>query len=79
MENGTRLFIGNFILSVSKFNNSEVALLSKHTGEFVKLNRSKTNKILRKVKRIFKIPTYNEIFCFHCVDHDKLINILKGK
>ena len=79
MEKGTRLFIGNFILSISKFNESEVAIISKHTDEFVKLNRSKTNKILRKVKRNFKHLTCTETFCFHCWDHEKLVNILKGK
>jgi hypothetical protein len=79
MEKGTKVLIGNFILSISKFNNSEVALLSKHTGEFVKLERAKTNKILRKVKRNFKHLTCNKTFCFWCSDHNKLINILKGK
>ena len=79
MKKGTKMIIGNFILSISKYDESDVALLSKHTNEFVKLKRSKTNKILRKVKRSFKIPNYYETFCFHCWDHEKLVNILKGK
>jgi hypothetical protein len=82
IKKGTLISAGNHLVSIGTFNTSDVAILSKHTNEFVKLERAKTNKKLKKVKRVFKSKLNNDTeFVFEFFSDDdivKLISILKG-
>lgn len=45
---------GNFKVSIGTYDTRDVAIFSKHSGEFVKLKQAKVSKKLRKIKRQFK-------------------------
>lgn len=47
---------GNFMVSIGHYSTTEVALFSKTSGNFVKLNKAnlKRSKTLRKIKRKFR-------------------------
>lgn len=74
--------IGNIILSIGR-ETQWVALFSPNTNEFIKLNKSKTNRILRKVKKNLRVwLNCDETFNFGHMTPDttnQLIDILKGK
>ena len=78
----TLLNIGNIVVSMGRETHF-VALISPHTNEFIKLDRAKTNRILRKVKRNLKTwLNSDDTFTFEHMTPDttnQLINILKGK
>ena len=70
-----------FELSISRFNEKELAILHKNKSGFAPLNSK--SKILQKAKRRFKSNICDrESFCFSFMtneDRDELINILNGK
>jgi hypothetical protein len=82
IKKGTLISAGNHLVSIGKYDKSDVAILSKHTGKFVKLERTKTNNKLKKVKRLFFYALNNDTdFVFEFLTDDKtreLISILKG-
>jgi len=43
IKKGTLISAGNHLVSIGAFNRSDIAILSKHTHKFVKLERAKTN------------------------------------
>ena len=51
---GAQINAGNFIVSIGSFNTAHVAIISKSSGNFVKLQQAKKSKKLRQVKRKFK-------------------------
>ena len=55
-KKGQNIVCKNFDISIGIFDSREVALFSKITGKFVKMNKAnlKRSKKLRKVKRLFK-------------------------
>jgi len=73
---------GNFQVSIGTFSSSEIAIISKSSGNFVNLEQIKTSKRLRKVKRLLKSNINSDstfTFSFMQDDQiDKLIQILKG-
>ncbi len=73
---------GNHLVSIGREGN-QLAIMSLHSGEWVELKRTKTNKRLRKVKREFKIwLTDSRDFFFERLDKvqmERIIDILKGK
>ena len=81
-KRGTTINAGNHLISIGTFTTSEIAILSKHTHEFTKLERTKTNKKLKKAKRRFKsFLCCDTSFCFRSFTDDminELILILKG-
>ena len=81
-KKGTLISAGNHLISIGTFNTSEIAILSPFTMEFTKLERTKTNKRLKKAKKIFKsFIACDTTFCFrHFTDDmtNELISILKG-
>lgn len=82
MKKNTLHRAGNHIVSIGK-DGHQLAIMSAHTGDWVDLNRSKTNKRLRKVKRLLKsnLVDENQFFFEFVIDEEKqkVINILKGK
>jgi len=82
IKKGTLISAGNHLVSIGAFNRSDIAILSKHTHKFVKLERAKTNKKLKKVKRLFFYHLNNDTdFVFEFFTDDKtrqLISILKS-
>ena len=82
IKKATLISAGNHLVSIGTFKTSDIAILSKHTHEFVKLERAKTNKKLKKVKRLFKSNLNNDTdFVFEFFTDDKtrqLISILKS-
>lgn len=81
-KKGTLISAGNHLVSIGTFKTSDIAILSKYTHRFVKLERAKTNNKLKKVKRLFKSNLNNDTdFVFEFFTDDKtreLISILKG-
>mgnify|MGYP003109204286 CR=1 FL=1 len=81
-KKGTTIQAGNHLVSIGTFDTGDIAILSKHTHDFTKLERTKTNKRLKKAKRRFKsFLACDTTFCFrHFSDDmtDELIFILKG-
>jgi len=73
---------GNHIVSIG-IDGHQLAIMSARTGDWVSLQRAKTNKRLKKVKRIFKsnICCWNDFFFEHMLQEDieRVINILRGK
>jgi hypothetical protein len=73
---------GNHLVSIGR-DGHQVAIQSLHTGEWVDLKRSKTNKRLRKIKREFKLwLVCDKQFFFERMSTEntiRLIEILKGK
>lgn len=73
---------GNHVVSIG-IDGHQLAIMSAHTGDWVGLERAKTNKRLRKVKRVFKsnLCCWFDFFFEHMTQEDilKVINILKGK
>ena len=73
---------GNHMVSIGR-DGHQLAILSLNTGDFVELKRTKTNKLLRKVKREFKLFLVSEEqFFFERMreeDMERVIEILKGK
>lgn len=51
---GTQISAGNFIVSIGAFNTEDVAIFSKHTGDFCQFKNIKKGGKLAKVKRKFK-------------------------
>ena len=82
MTNNTTHKAGNFIVSIG-IDGHQLAIMSAHTGNWVDLKRTKTNKLLRKIKREFKLFLVSEEqFFFERMNSDqqlKVIEILKGK
>lgn len=70
-----------FELSISRFNEKELAILHKKKSGFAPLNSK--SKILQKAKKRFKSNICDrESFCFSFMtkeDREELINILNGK
>ena len=74
---------GNHFVSIGR-DGHQLAIISAHTGDWVDLKRSKTNKRLKKVKRLLKNNLVSEKqfffeFVFDQEKKQKVINILKGK
>lgn len=73
---------GNHLVSIGR-DGHQVAIQSTHTGEWVDLKRTKTNKRLRKIKREFKLwLVCDKQFFFEGMSTEntiRLIEILKGK
>jgi len=71
----------NFEVSIGR-PETEVAIISKNTGTFVKLSQVKKSKKLRQIKRKFGRHLNNETdFCFSWMFEEQaleLIKILKG-
>ena len=71
----------NFEVSIGS-TETEVAIISKNTGTFVKLSQAKKSKKLRQIKRKFKWQLNNEQdFCFSWMFEEQaleLIKILRG-
>lgn len=82
MTNNTTHKAGNFIVSIGR-DGHQLAIMSAHTGKWVDLKRAKTNKRLRKVKRLLKnnLVDENQFFFEFVIDDEKqkVIEILKGK
>ncbi len=78
----TLIQIGNIILSIGRETHF-VALISPWTNEFIKQDKTKSNRILKKVKRNLKTwLNCDETFTFEHMTPDttnQLIDILKGK
>jgi len=72
---------GNFIVSVGAFKKSEVAIISKSSGNFVELKQTKVSKKLKAIKRKFKTWINNgETFYFSHMQEEQvnqIVNILK--
>lgn len=82
LKPNTSLQIGNVIVSIG-IETHFVALISPQTNKFIKLDRTKTNRTLKRVKRELKTwLNSDETFTFEFMTPEltnKLIDILKGK
>ena len=54
-QKGQQINAGNFIVSIGTFDTQDVAIISKKSGDFVKLKQAKVSKKLRKIKRLHKL------------------------
>ena len=76
---------GNFMVGIGHHDIREVALISKTTGEFVKMDKQnlKRSKMLRTVKRKFSMwLNSKETFTFSHLTPERineLVAVLKGK
>ena len=82
LKENQSLQIGNIIVSIGRETHF-VALISPWTNEFIKQDKTKTNRILKRVKRHLKTwLNCDETFTFEHMTPDttnQLIDILKGK
>lgn len=82
MKKNTLHRAGNHFVSIGR-DGHQLAIMSAHTGDWVDLKRAKTNKRLKKVKRLLKsnLVDENQFFFEFVIDEEKqkVINILKGK
>jgi len=78
---GQQINAGNFIVSIGTFNTSDVAIISKHSGDFVLIKQTKISPKLKRVKRLLKSwLNSNNTFTFQFMNDDlttQLLNILK--
>ncbi len=65
IKKGQRISAGSFMISIGKFSTADVAIFSKHSGDFVSQRMTKRSKKLRKIKRLFKHHLCcDKTFCF---------------
>jgi hypothetical protein len=80
-KKGQQISVGNFIVSIGSFDISDVAIISKSSGNFVLLKQTKISPKLKRVKRLFKSWLNSDsTFTFQFMDQDQvvqIINILK--
>lgn len=73
---------GNFLVSIGTHKITHIAIISKHTGEFVKIKDIKRGGKLSKVKRKFKTwLNSDETFTFEFMEPEitkELIKFLKS-
>jgi len=78
---GQQINAGNFIVSIGTFDTSDVAIISKHSGDFVLIKQTKISPKLKRVKRLLKSwLNSNNTFTFQFMNDDlttQLLNILK--
>ena len=68
---------GNFLVSIGTYNTTDIAIISKFTGEFVKFKDIRKGGKLEKLKRKFKQNLCStETFNFSFVQPDKLKEIV---
>ena len=77
LKRNTTLSVGNHLVSIGR-EIHQVAILSKHTHNFVELKRTKTNKKLAKVKRQLKSwLSCEETFCFERLSEEQTLRLLE--
>lgn len=77
LKRNTTLSVGNHLVSIGR-EIHQVAILSKHTHNFVELKRTKTNKKLAKVKRELKSwLSCEETFCFERLSEEQTLRLLE--
>ncbi len=83
IKRGQLINAGNFLVSIGSFSTSDVAIISKHNGRFVKLSQTKRSKKLRTIKRLFNTwINNNTTFNFQFVTDDitsQIIAILRTR
>ena len=68
---------GNFLVSIGTYNTTDIAIISKFTGEFVKFKDIRKGGKLEKLKRKFKQNLCStETFNFSFVQPDALKEIV---
>jgi len=76
MKKGTLINAGNFQVSVGTFDEREIAIISKSSGEFVQIK--KAGKKLKSVKRKFKTwLNSDETFTFSFMTPDLVMELIK--
>lgn len=76
-KRNTTLSVGNHLVSIGR-EIHQVAILSKHTHNFVELKRTKTNKKLAKVKRQLKSwLSCEETFCFERLSEEQTLRLIE--
>ena len=74
---GNLINAGNFQVSIGSFRRSDIAIISKSSGDFVKLSQVKNSKILKSVKRKFKSWINNdETFNFEHMTDDMTVDLI---
>jgi hypothetical protein len=82
---GNQINAGNHIVSVGIRNTTDIAIISKTTGRFVKFKDIKKGGVLWKIKRNKKFKIFlcsDNDFCFSWMQDDMaidLINLLRRK
>jgi hypothetical protein len=81
MTTNTLINCGSFTVSIGQ-TTKDVAIISKSSGDFVKLDQTSRSKKLRKVKRTFKNHLCcDQTFCFSWFNDDmtkQLVDILRS-
>lgn len=81
IKKGQKISAGNYIVSVGTYNSTDVAIVSKNTGEFVKISNIRKGGKLEKAKRKFsKWLNSKETLTFQFMQPDTvsdLVNFLK--
>lgn len=69
---------GNFLVSIGTYNETDVAIYSKSSGEFVKFKSINKSKKLKKIKRVFKAwLNSDETFTFQFMPENITIDLIK--
>jgi len=81
LKKATLISAGNFLVSIGTYKLTEIAIISKSTGEFVQQKQIKVSKKLKSAKRKFKANlNSNSTFTFSHMQPAQvydLINLLK--
>ena len=78
LEKGMVIKAGNFIVSIGSFNITDIAIISKSTGDFVKFKNIKKGGKLAKIKRKFKNNINSDTtFTFSFMQPDTTAELIK--
>ena len=72
-----KIVAGNYIVSIGTYSTTDVAIISKNTGEFVKISNIRKGGKLEKVKRKFgKGLNSKDTFTFQFMQPDKVSDLV---
>jgi len=76
LKKGQQINAGNFIISIGAFDIREVAIISKSSGDFVKI--ANTGVKLKKVKRKFRTWLNSDTtFTFSFMTEERIIELIE--
>lgn len=80
IKKGSLINAGNFQVSIGIHDSTDIAIISKHTGNFVMVKNIKKGGKLAKVKRKFKLPVSGskefDSFNWQFMSNEKTIELI---
>jgi len=78
VKKGTLYNVGNFRISIGTFDDREVAVCSRSTGEFIEIRSIKKGSKAKKAMRKFQVWINNkETLCFSHMQPEQVMELVK--